>query len=296
MLNNRGFAVTGIMYVLLLLFIVMIFGMFMVLGSRKVILDNYKVKILEKIEQPPAIDDYVQDGMILWYDSLSNIEMINQLTINENQFFDLSYSLNTGTLVNFNFMGMSNWYDRYLMFDGIDDYINTGISGNSFGLDDDFSLEIYFKINEVEAATANSSVLLGTFNNQGFGIMWETTAADDTKYYLVVGARDNVGESFSERYEISNFSDYQHVVMIYSTTYGEIRLYVNGILISTVSSLSGIFAETLGDIRLGLDLIHDSSFVGTHTNMNLFAAKIYDRALSGSEIIRNYAIDQTRYK
>ncbi len=291
MLNKRGFAITGIMYILLLLFVVIIFGMFVVLGSRKIIIDNYRVKIQEKIDVPPIIEDYVSEGLVVWYDAITNIDRINQLLSSEDEFFDLSDNINIGNLIAFE----DGWYDNYLEFDGVDDYIDTGIAANNFGPSDDYSLEMFFRIKEVVAVTDSSSLLLGAFNDEGFGIVWETYDEDDSKYFLRVGARDDVGESFSDSYELTDFSIKQHVTMVYSDLYSEIRFYVNGKLIGTSASLTGDFIEVLGNIVIGTDAVHDITLTGSFSNMELYSVRIYDRAISLNEIVRNYAIDRARY-
>ncbi len=291
MLNKRGFAITGVMYILLLLFVVIIFGMFVVLGSRKIIIDNYRIKIQEKIDVAPAIVDYVSEGLVVWYDAITNVDRINQLLSSEDEFYDLSDNLNIGNLIAFE----DGWYDNYLEFDGVDDYINTGIAANNFGPSDDYSLEIFFRIKEVTAVTDSSSLLLGAFNGEGFGIVWETYDEDDSKYFLRVGGRDATGESFTDNYEVTDFLGKQNVTMVYSNLYGEIRFYVNGELIATSASLTGDFTEALGSIVIGNNAIHDIALTGGFSNMELYSIRIYDRAISLSEIIRNYAIDRSRY-
>ena len=49
-LNNRGFAVSGVIYALMFLFIILILGTLGLLGSRKIILDKYKQDTIKRIE------------------------------------------------------------------------------------------------------------------------------------------------------------------------------------------------------------------------------------------------------
>lgn len=49
-LNNKGFAITGIMYAILLLFIILVVGILVMLGNRKILLDRLKFEIVNKIE------------------------------------------------------------------------------------------------------------------------------------------------------------------------------------------------------------------------------------------------------
>ena len=49
-LNNKGFAVSGIIYALMFLFIILIFATLGLLGSRKVVLDKYKKSTVNNLE------------------------------------------------------------------------------------------------------------------------------------------------------------------------------------------------------------------------------------------------------
>ncbi len=48
-LNNKGFAVSGIIYSILILFLILIFGILSILGSRKLILDKFKNDVMNEL-------------------------------------------------------------------------------------------------------------------------------------------------------------------------------------------------------------------------------------------------------
>lgn len=48
-MNNKGFAVSSIIYSLLILFIILIFGILSILGSRKLILDKLKYQVMDEL-------------------------------------------------------------------------------------------------------------------------------------------------------------------------------------------------------------------------------------------------------
>lgn len=50
MLNNRGFAISGIIYSVLILFLIILTGFLTMLASRKVILDKIKKEVITTIE------------------------------------------------------------------------------------------------------------------------------------------------------------------------------------------------------------------------------------------------------
>ena len=48
-MNKRGFAVSGIIYSILILFLILVFSILAILGSRKLIIDKFKNDTLNKI-------------------------------------------------------------------------------------------------------------------------------------------------------------------------------------------------------------------------------------------------------
>lgn len=56
-LNNRGFAISGIIYALMFLFIILIFATLGLLGSRKIVLDKYKQEVIKEIENSDALSN-----------------------------------------------------------------------------------------------------------------------------------------------------------------------------------------------------------------------------------------------
>ena len=49
-LNNKGFAISGVIYAIMFLFIILIFAILGLLGTRKIILDKYKKEVADNIE------------------------------------------------------------------------------------------------------------------------------------------------------------------------------------------------------------------------------------------------------
>ena len=47
--NNKGFAISGILYSILILFLLLVFSILAILGSRKLIIDRFKLEVLNKI-------------------------------------------------------------------------------------------------------------------------------------------------------------------------------------------------------------------------------------------------------
>lgn len=54
-LNNKGFAISGVIYAIMFLFIILTFATLGLLGSRKVVLDSYKQDVMKTIEGDTSI-------------------------------------------------------------------------------------------------------------------------------------------------------------------------------------------------------------------------------------------------
>ncbi len=293
-MNNKGFAITSIIYLLLLLFLILVLGMLLMLGSQKTILDNYKSTILDEITKTPTTDNYVQEGLVLWYDAKINYDKIQQVLINNDVFADLATN-NDGSLINF---ASGNWHDNFLYFPGTDEYVTTNYAAHNFTANDDFSLEIYLQILAVNADSeneANSSVLFGSYDGEGYGVSWVTYDEDDTKYHLIAGLVNAENNVFTPEFEVTDYTRRKHIVMSYSNMYNELKLYVNGDLVAVEDASSGDYTTSLGDIGIGLSQTFDNEFLADYTNMELYSARIYERAISHNEVLQNYAVDNARY-
>ena len=58
-LNNKGFALSGIIYSILILFLVLIFAVLTVLGSRKLILDKLKNDVMNELNNSNNVQEEV---------------------------------------------------------------------------------------------------------------------------------------------------------------------------------------------------------------------------------------------
>ena len=54
-LNNKGFAISGVIYAIMFLFIILTFAILGLLGSRKIVLDKYKQDVMKDIEGDASI-------------------------------------------------------------------------------------------------------------------------------------------------------------------------------------------------------------------------------------------------
>jgi hypothetical protein len=198
--------------------------------------------------------------------------------------YDLSGNSNNGDLVNS--VGYSEDNLGSLIFDGIDDYVNLqdGASWNSFG--DSMTLEAVFMLTgsvsnfpriiakQVSAlTTATSCFQLGVYSNGTFRFAVATSSGVVDAYSTPVVS--NQIYHFAGTYDGSTM-----------------KRYVNGVEI-------GSNAQT-GDILTSSEplTIGSSYYSGTSNYLfpgNLYACRIYNRALTAEEIQQNFQALRGRY-
>ena len=174
-MNKKGFAVSGMIYAILVLFLILVFSILSILGSRKLTFDKLKKEVLTHLNNdfvniganaPELYKNmvpiyYDSDNMVWrkadplnsnnqWYDygnkKWANAAVISP-SIDKTTVTDKSSNNNTGTL----------YYGTYLShdgahFDGVDDEI---IVANTASLDlgVNYSVGARFKVDEIEPGT-----------------------------------------------------------------------------------------------------------------------------------------------
>ncbi len=306
-MNNKGYAVSGVLYTILLMFLLILSAILSMMSTRKVLLDKMKKDTLEKLDQKHEINydinSYSTNGMVLFYDGITNAEKVRNGDISNNIFEDLSGNGNDGILDSFDFNETSGWGDNYLKFDGNNDVVDTSIYGETFANTyEDFTMTMLVKINKV-TTTGNSyepydsSTMFGATYYSGFGIYWTTNDVLTTQYSLGIVMRNNSGMATSTY--VSNNFDIQHISFVHDRSNNIQSLYVNGIKVAERETLPQddfAYPNNMGNIKLGGSGLYGGSSLNVRTDMNLYTAKIYSRALSQGEIKLDYEIDKYRYE
>ena len=219
----------------------------------------------------------VKDGLVLWYDfkGMSNGDLNKSVArdLNEN-------SLN-GSLKNFNYTETSG-YKNGLSLDGVDDYIETTKNNAINNLTYTLSVELLFEIKKSdntvlylvsnsESSTGANGFTVGYFgDSQGqIGLFyrgirfWSTRNLElNKKYFLQVTVDEN----------------------------GNMRLFINGKLDKTTTS-------TVHSTRPGLNLFFGKAafYNSPFTNFSIGNFKIYNRALTDTEVQQNYKLEKERW-
>lgn len=249
--------------------------------------------------------EYVKSGLILNYDAINNLGNTHLNTASKWE--DLSLKNNDGTLKNFVVNDTNSGFkETSLKFDGIDDTVDTGLPGSTtFSADSDFTMSVMFDFNTVTAIGAADSdgegdigIILGCAYYSGYGISWrtpvqgDTTNVEITSFVRVSSNRSRIVKNIVATDKKCCFTQ------VYSKSKNTHELYYNGVLVgSTPAATNDVWfdANQLGNIGINKDQIYTGNAASTFADINVYNAKIYNRALSKDEVQINYDLDRTRY-
>lgn len=243
--------------------------------SAEEIKQNYEI---DK-QRYQIVDDtsYVSSGLITHYDAINNTGTgySNTATI----WKDLSGRGNDGTLLGFD--SSSGWKNNYLKFDGVDDYV---LSTNNLGLSGDTALTMC-----AVAAWDGDSWLSDWPSYMGI-----TSASSYAGLSMTMNGGQPALDFWNYRYRADNALSVKQIYQIclvkepgsINTTS---KIYVNG------QEVTGT-----GNSTSSPSIVNSQAVVGRldstrWANARIYNIKYYNRALSQSEIQKNYAIDQQRY-
>lgn len=305
-MNNKGFAISSILYTMLLLFVIMLAGILSMMSSRKILLDKTKKDVLYNIENKKETfneSSYLLNHLELFYDSKLNIEKIEAEEISKTTFYNFSGENNNGKLKSFDFNINSGWVDNYLKFDGLNDVVDTNIDANDFyTTSHNFTMSMLVKINKVtvEGNTYelyDASTIFGATYYNGYGIIWNTSNEVDTNYNLGI-IMSNINEKKETFTNSTNFG-IQQITFVYDFDNEIQKLFVDGIKVREIERpLDGgfLYPVEMANICLGGSKLYGGNANNVMTDMNLYTARIYNRALNDAEVKREYRIDKNRYE
>jgi hypothetical protein len=217
-------------------------------------------------------ENIVTNGLVLNVDASNSSSYVGL----GNTIYDLSGSGNTGSLINGPTFSELN--GGTIVFDATNDYISMGTASSVKPTQ--LTLACFFKINTIGAV----HVIAG---KQG-------TGSGAASYALVVQSgqlhfriSNSSGTEYNASTAFSNTSSYNYAVGTYDGS--NLRLYLNG--------------ASVGNSSLSISIVYSDSYpllLGYYansiaTNMNVGSLKLYNRALSATEIEQNYNALRGRY-
>ena len=191
--------------------------------------------------------------------------------------YDLSYSGYNGTLTNgptYSVLEGGN-----ISFDGVDDYVNiSGVSVNTSS----FSCESFFQWSTV----GGSRGVLHSLSYQNPSSGYLIRQADTANNRIVV-----FSDNGSETSVLSNASvpinTWTHLIVVQNSN--NCSIYINGVLDSS-QTLSNPVINTTYPYRIG-----QRGSTGAYLPGKIAFSKIYNRALSASEVLKNYNASLARF-
>ena len=232
---------------------------------------------------------YVQDSLVLWYDGYANTGEAKNSTATT--WRDLSGNNNDGTLTG------GTWNYNYLSFDGVDDTVDTNIdAAEALPSDSDRTLSITLKINSIpyeEDSNGYTGIFFGAGRIGGMGIHWIRNVAANS--YSING--------FTRATSISQVSilHQTYPTSILQLTYvndasnGLVRFYLNGEKVGQSQSTTGVYPYEIGNIGINKAQIAGGPESANYANIDVYSAKIYNKALTEEEVLHNYLYDKQTF-
>ena len=222
----------------------------------------------------------VEDGLVFCVDAANKKSYPRTGTV----WTDLTANKKTGIFSNMNTANFSNDGVGSLTFDGSNEQVNFG---DIIDISSNYTLECWFK-----GSATQSTDYVGifakdypsAFGNYGF-------FGDSSSNYVRFGFRDTSG--IQKETSNSNYNDIKSTLWVhYIGTYdfSSLILYRNGINIAS-SSVNTTPETNSNPLSIGNRSTNNRWFTG-----NIAMCRIYNRALSASEVLQNYNATKGRFE
>lgn len=234
---------------------------------------NDEINNLKYVYQCNELDNYITDGLKIWYDGIKNSESGHDSS--STTWKNLAGSTYTGTLVN-----NPTWGENYLNFEGTNNYVAIDqLNQNKYTIEIITTPTLY---------TTELTVLVGNYENGGFGI--ETKEGKFRNFAYINGAyvqalAPNIYTVNTTYSVVATFDGF------------DLKLYIDGVEVAMWSTnnetLIG-YPENATIMAIGANP-YGTTASGNEYKAKIYSVRIYDRSLSLEEIQRNYQMDKLRF-
>ncbi len=238
----------------------------------------------------PVSTSYINDGMILHLDAINNVGMgDNNHSTTTNIWKDLSGNSGDVTLRTTGTSGPV-WESDSLSFDGVDDYSTGAATSNG-----DITVEFIGRQNY----TSNSGVLY-MINS------WNSNVTDPTMQLWhsgsghLINGRMLVPQNQEQTYkeigatQLGSFNANSKSCFTITKNNNTIRVFWNGKLEKEYNDQGFIDRFNITNMNFTIGKWHTSN--SYYSNENVYAFRIYNRALTDGEVKQNYYKDIIRFK
>jgi hypothetical protein len=223
----------------------------------------------------------VTDGLIVHLDGGNSRSYSGSGT----SILSLSGLGNTGILINGPTFSSSN--GGQIIFDGTNDYIKLPVN-NAYNLNNgSLTVEVFYSI--INPIIGERMILEhNVWNAAG---LYQLTFATNNVYRLVFPEAWNLGQQLDYTDTNLELNKWTHVVATFNTSTNTSRLYINTQLKTERTDITAELGNSTSDI-----FIFCRNGTGLFLAAKLGYIKLYNRALSATEIFQNYHAAKGRYR
>lgn len=219
----------------------------------------------------------VTNGLVLNYD----VSQLRSYPTTGTVLTDLSGNNNNGTLVNG--VGFNSGNGGSLVFDGVNDYVQTSI--NPISNNSSFTIETWVKFTNFNNGIFKPIVDCGSYGNALVG--YSLAKNNSNNLYISI---NNGYVSISNK--ISNNIWCHIIATANKITNYEMKIYVNGILGTQNGSAT---VSTLTNSQTSIRIMSNYFSSINYFQGNVSQTQIYNRALSSTEVLQNFNANRSRY-
>ena len=232
----------------------------------------------------------VTDGLVLYLDAANPKSYVSGSTT----WADLSRIGNNGTLINSPTYSATN--NGSVVFDGVDDYFitPTGLTP-SLNITSQITLETWFKSTSLANNLHGDGLFSKGLSTDGNSAVYELILANNTTTNIPY-FRLRINSStliYSPNNILINLNQIYHIVCTYDGAI--MRIFVNGIESGSGLSTSGTLENNTQQLTIGVRYFARNGVADMFFSGNIYLSKIYNRALSATEIQQNYSATKTRF-
>lgn len=228
---------------------------------------------------PDETPNYVTSGLLVWYDGIANDGFDNTHKDNTSNLLtwkDLSGNGNDGVLTNITLDQDSGWGSNYLHLDGVNDFVNIGELNRG-----NITIEIVLKYDVLGV-----SVPMGNPENGGYYFSINNNLASFRVYVdgTEATATSTTATQIDKMYSLSGSYDSINV-----------NFYENAIKYSIIKP--GNIGTTANNTRfiIGANPAGATPTVSQFLNGKVYSVRVYNRALTETEVLNNYQVDRDRF-
>ena len=206
----------------------------------------------------------VTDGLVLYLDAGNN----KSYPGSGNTWYDISENGNNGTLVNG--VGYNSSNKGSLVFDGVNDYIQTSLTGTF----PEITFDYWGFFDDPTLSTTSRS-------ESAFGDWTSSRVHWGTRWGGAVGMHWNVNNSWVTVPTTNLKYGWNHFSLIWNHNTSQKLIYINNILSSSEATNGNM---VLGDFRVGV-----ATNLGAYYRGNISNFRVYSRSLLRNEVSQNFS-------